>query len=383
MTISQLLKWIENPVPASQIGSVLSCNSVNVQAPAPPAPCQVYTIVSGDFVDLIAGKFGVDPQDLLALNPTVTPMSIQPGQKIKIPPWTANCDAERAAEFGATAPGASTAVNTTSLTPALTPQAAAPGANPGTAFDPSSAPDRLEMDFAVTGLSKSGFDVSGHNQVINTLAQMLEVFPDRITVSATAVARRRRTMLQDSAAAALNIHAVIAAEDPAALYFKALSEVDHGDFEGMLSSLGFSVQAPPTLKAYLGNVEMQPMAPATPPVAQDPAAQPQAPAQASSKKSGLPLYAYIAIGVGGGVLLIVIVIVTVVLVRRRKRNNEEAAYDKDHQYGGTSPNEYSGVRATLSVKTSWKDGDRSFVLKGETPTSATYRNNAANNAFRV
>lgn len=387
VTIQQLLKWMQNPVPASQMASFLSCNSVSVKAPAPPPPCQVYTIENGDFIDLIAGKFGVDPKDLLALNPTVTPMSIQPGQKLKIPPWTANCQAGGVPARAGTATAPTAAVNTSGMNPATTPQAAPAGADPESAFNPSSAPDRLEMDFVLIGLSKNGFDVSGHNQIINSLAQMLEVFPDRIFVSSTVAARRRRAMLQDPAVAtpALNVHAVVAAEDPAALYFKALSEIDRGEFEGSLTALGFSARAPPTLKAYLGNVEMQPMAPTTPTSGAQTPAQPQAQAQAAEKKSSLPLGAIIGIAVGGGVALILVIVGTVLLVRRSRAHVREVAYDKHHDdEEEAGSNGFGGVLATLKVRTSWKGSDSSFVLKGETPTSATFRNNATvNNAFRV
>lgn len=387
VTIQQLLKWMQNPVPASQMGSFLQCNSVTVKAPAPPPPCQVYTIETGDFIDLIAGKFGVEPKDLLALNPTVTPMSIQPGLTLKIPPWTANCEA---GGVPAQTPGAAAAAPTAAAnTTATTPQAASPNADPESAFNPSSAPDRLEMDFVLLGLSKNAFDVSGHNQIINSLAQMLEVFPDRIFVSATLASRRRRALLQDPAATAtpaLNVHAVVAAEDPAALYFKAISEIDQGEFEGFLTALGFSARAPPTLKAFLGNVEMQPMTASSPPVAAQTPAQPQA--QAAEEKSALPMAAIIGIAVGGGVALIAVIVGTVLLVRRSraKARDGDGAYDKHHdeEEEEAGSNGFAGVMATLKVRTAWKGSDSSFVLKGETPTSATFRNNAsANNAFRV
>jgi LysM repeat protein/peptidoglycan/xylan/chitin deacetylase (PgdA/CDA1 family) len=93
VTIQQLLAWMANPVPASQLATTLTCKPVDLTVPVTPS-CQVYTVKAGDFLEKIAGQFGIaEVTDLVAVNPGLSASNIVPNQKIKIPPFPASCGA--------------------------------------------------------------------------------------------------------------------------------------------------------------------------------------------------------------------------------------------------------------------------------------------------
>lgn len=58
------------------------------------ASCRVYIVQAGDYISGIASAFGVDVNDLLAVNPGLTADSVlQNNEPIKIPPFPASCGA--------------------------------------------------------------------------------------------------------------------------------------------------------------------------------------------------------------------------------------------------------------------------------------------------
>jgi len=466
VTVRQMLDWMANPVPASQLATTLTCNPTDLKGYEPPKPCLKYTIESGDFIDLIAGKHGVLPEDLLKLNPGVTSSNIQPGQVVKIPPWDATCknggasasaDEAPAAPAPAATPTAApetipAAAETTpaaaaadAVPPAVTPDAATaapadatttttPTVNPvvpeaNTTADPvvpetttpSTTPtgtgpaDRVEMNFVLQGMSENAFKEQGQSNVVNILSQLLETFPDRITLAAKPVAvvrRRSRSLLQATTTAAaaapttataaaagptanaLRVQATIATEDPAATSVKLEEEIKAGEFESLLSALGLTAVVAPTVVAYKDGVKIE-----------DPAAVAAASADVAtsdSSSSALSTPAIIGIAVGCGVLLLAVILTTVLCIRRKRaaaRKNDlgsskeknSGQFRSQQQQNGA----FAGGMASLKVKTSLKadsgsevssSKDDGTVLKGEqdiTPNSATFRANAANNAFMV
>ena len=46
---------------------------------------KVYVVKAGDTVSQIAARFGTTPEELMRLNPTMSAMTVNPGQKIKLP----------------------------------------------------------------------------------------------------------------------------------------------------------------------------------------------------------------------------------------------------------------------------------------------------------
>ncbi|KAL4514928.1 hypothetical protein Ndes2526A_g03722 [Nannochloris sp. 'desiccata'] len=515
VTVRQMLDWMANPVPASQLATTLKCNPTDLKAPAPPQPCLKYTIEKGDYIDLIAGKHGVPAADLLKLNPGVTATNIQPGQVVKIPPWDASCENGGAAAAAAGTPAAAPAAAAAAATPAAAPDAGAaapavssttssqckkwtvePGqylyaiaeqtsttvddiaaANslksigtsiaPGTVLkippyaaccDTNTCPpdattttttttptapvvpetttstppastgpaDRVEVEFVLQGMSETGFKEQGHDNVMNILSQLLETFPDLITVAATPVVakRRSRSLLQATtptpaatttttttatapaapvAAAAgptpnaLKVKAIIATEEPAATYVKLDEEIKAGEFESLLNALGLTAVGAPTAVAYKAGVKIE-----------DPTGLADAsgnapvdiPTTSSSSSSALSTPAIIGIAVGAGVLLLAAILTTVLCVRRKRaaarKDDLGSSKEKNNGHQFKSHQQQNGAIvggiASLKVKTSFKGGngsgassikDDGTVVKGDTPTSATYRANATNNAFMV
>ena len=115
VTIRQLINWIQNPVPASQVGAQLTCNAVSLAAPAPVSKCQNYTVAKGDYFDAIAGKFGVSASDLQAANPGVVAATLNIGDVLKIPPYDpASCGANATAPVANTTTTSNTNTTTSS-----------------------------------------------------------------------------------------------------------------------------------------------------------------------------------------------------------------------------------------------------------------------------
>lgn len=91
VTVQELIQWMKNPVSADEYKKTANCKPVNVLPPVKKM-CQVYIVQPGDYLASIAGKFGIiDVIDLTAINPSLQVKSIQPGERINIPPWDDTC----------------------------------------------------------------------------------------------------------------------------------------------------------------------------------------------------------------------------------------------------------------------------------------------------
>lgn len=380
VTMQQLINWIKNPVPASQVGATLKCNPVNLTAPTTPS-CQVYTVQPGDYIDLIASKFGIlNSTDISALNPGSN--NLQPGDLLKIPPWNATCGngipsngtEGAAASYGSfsetlptTPPGPITPATTNPM--ALPPPEAPTQAQPAPVAETQPAPvaetqpapagqyaaNRVEMMMNLAGMDPATFQANTQTQFAIALAQQLKVAPETIALGSGS--RRRHRSLLQAQPTTLQVLVVVTTSDPVGVAQQAQRQIENGDFESMLTSLGLTPQGAPTVTAYENNVSV----PVPPPTA-------TAPAPPSSSK-GLSTGAIVGIAVGGAVALIAIVAVGVVVVRKRR-----AA--KVAQLGNPKL-KYIGGEAKLAVKTESQKGanDPFAVVKGgvETPTSPTQR----------
>ena len=92
VTITQLINWMKNPVPVSQMNEALKCNAVDFSGPPEKKKCRTYVVQSGDYLELIASKFGLlDFTEITSINPDITAKNIQPGQVMKIPPFDSTC----------------------------------------------------------------------------------------------------------------------------------------------------------------------------------------------------------------------------------------------------------------------------------------------------
>lgn len=92
VTMRELLNWMKNPVPASQYKNMASCKKVQVTPPLLQRKCEVYEIQAGDTLEAIAGKYGIlTVAELMSVNPSFQALSLQPGMRMRIPPWDENC----------------------------------------------------------------------------------------------------------------------------------------------------------------------------------------------------------------------------------------------------------------------------------------------------
>ena len=404
VTMRQLVQWMMNPVPASQVGAALTCKPVNLAAPGPLPPCQVYTIKTGEYMDLIAGKVGASVEDILSVNPGLEPATIQSGQKLKIPPFPSSCgdgvpfgaesatpsDAAPVPKIAPTkAPTPTGAVAATSPSAGTTTTTTTPAPTQGTTTTTTTpAQNRVDMDFVLTGYTPQYFESQeGQDQIMNVLAQLFEVFPDQITATATpVVSRRRRALLQDGASTGttLKVHVSAATDTPEAVYRLVREKLTTGGLEALLKPVGLGNQGQITLAAYQKGEKMTiAAAPAVP-------ATTTTSTTTEPESSGLSVGVIAGIAVGAGLLLIALIVAIVLLVKRRNARKvaaetSAAVHTDQFVQEAAAPPHVGGV-ASLRIKTSSLKGNDPFmVIKGEeTPTSATYRANAAvNNTFRV
>jgi len=91
VTTTQLIRWMQNPVPASQMNEWYTCNPVDLTQ-VDEVKCQLYTAQAGNSSYTIATDFAVVISDLLAANPELGDGSkLTVGQDVRIPPWDASC----------------------------------------------------------------------------------------------------------------------------------------------------------------------------------------------------------------------------------------------------------------------------------------------------
>ncbi len=105
VTIKELLDWMKNPVSAQEYKTKANCKPVNVRPPV-KKKCQVYIVQPGDYLASIAGKFGIiDVAELTSINPSLQVKTIQPGERINIPPWDDSCPPSASIEAITEPPG--------------------------------------------------------------------------------------------------------------------------------------------------------------------------------------------------------------------------------------------------------------------------------------
>ena len=104
ITTRQLIEWMKNPVPASQMGEWLKCNPVDLSMPLGDVRCQEYTVQPSDTSYSIATMFAVLTEEFLEVNPELGDgASMSAGEKVRIPPWDDGCVGDAVKEV--TGPG--------------------------------------------------------------------------------------------------------------------------------------------------------------------------------------------------------------------------------------------------------------------------------------
>ncbi|PSC74206.1 left border a [Micractinium conductrix] len=138
VTMSQLMDWMKNPVPASQMNSsqAVTCKTLVELTPPTDEYCRQYKVGPVEDIWTVGGKFGIATDtDLEELNPKVNKWNIPEGTIMNMPPWDARCDK----------PGATFFPDTEWYKPVYTERALSPVSAPASA--PAPAP---EVDVAPT-----------------------------------------------------------------------------------------------------------------------------------------------------------------------------------------------------------------------------------------
>ncbi|KAI3438445.1 hypothetical protein D9Q98_000875 [Chlorella vulgaris] len=89
VTMRQVIEWMQNPVPVSEMDAWLTCKPVDLSKSPGSERCQVYTVKQGDYGEQIAADFGVSVAELAAINPNLTTLQI--GETLRIPPFDNSC----------------------------------------------------------------------------------------------------------------------------------------------------------------------------------------------------------------------------------------------------------------------------------------------------
>lgn len=132
VTASQLLDWMKNPVPISQMNTTMTCDNLVQLTPPTVEYCRQYKAGPVEDIWTVGARFGVSSDEALtSVNPGLNIWTIPEGTVVNIPPWDDRCDK----------PGAT--VMTTGddwYNPVYIERPLAPVAAPSAAPGPSAAP---------------------------------------------------------------------------------------------------------------------------------------------------------------------------------------------------------------------------------------------------
>eukprot|EP00890_Picochlorum_soloecismus_P000809 jgi/Picsp_1/1729/NSC_05202-R1_hypothetical chitooligosaccharide deacetylase len=455
VTMTELINWMQNPIPASEYQKKANCKPVNVSKPT-KTKCQTYIVQPGDFLQSIAGKFGIiNVKDLVSVNPDVQVMTLKPGDKVKIPPWDASCTAEGTAQpvdlpSDQNMPTSEPIVIPETLTPSeatnlpvaesrpidvapppineickiwtvvqddfLGGVAKATGVSiddivrindlfdstvplivgqrlkippypaccdsgtcntedvdaPADVIVPSQeAPTRVDISFSLNGVG------DWNDEVKDTLTKILEnelgIQGSGLEIIVVA-SRRSRRLSQVTLDNPVPLRVSISTDNPDSLYQVIRSELDSGDLETVLSTLGYKIEVKPTVQIFKDGIE-SPL-PVVPTTEAKPVQQVTAPPQSSPETVQEDTFwtttTIIAISVGGGVaLLLFIGLIIFLVIRQRKKS--EMSNGKDHM-----PKAVAGIpTADVTLRKAHlksKDPCEIVIKSGfDTPTSPAQR----------
>ena len=176
VTTKDLIRWMQNPVPASQMGEWLKCNPVDLSIADGLIKCQMYTIQDGDSSYSVATKFAVTMEDMLAINPELgTGASLNVGQQVRIPTWDDTCVGDAVKPVtgpGQVAPTPAVADSTTTAATSDTP-AAMPAMDYG--FDPVNPSSGVNITLTLAGRPQLAFQTDLKTPFTMELARSLGV----------------------------------------------------------------------------------------------------------------------------------------------------------------------------------------------------------------
>jgi peptidoglycan/xylan/chitin deacetylase (PgdA/CDA1 family) len=324
VTTTQLIKWMQNPVPASQMGEWLKCNPVDLTAPtSADIKCQLYTVKEGDSSYSVATAFAVVTDELLAANPEIgTGASLTVGEQIRIPLWDTTCVGDAVKPVtgpGQVQPPAATddATPTTEVVDATTTDSAAP-----IAFDINNPSSGVNIVMNLSGRPQFAFQTDLKQPFTQEVARALGVKPEAVKLmgvtAMNTVAGRRRLSQTELPIVKVNIQA--GSPDPEGLLANATTAFAVGapfDTE-VLSRYNMKMIAP-TEASTFGEAVATPGSPSSSGNASD----------SSSSSGGLSggAIAGIVIGVLAGVA--VVGVIAWMFVSKKNKNKRDQASDQD------------------------------------------------------
>lgn len=175
ITTKDLIRWMQAPVPASQMAQWLKCNPVDMSVADGVVKCQLYTIQEGDSSYSVATKFAVTMEDMLSINPELgTGASLNVGQQVRIPTWDDSCVGD--AIKPVTAPGQVAVTPATQDPAATTTTTTTPSTTTDTfAFDPVNPSSGVNITMTLAGRPQLAFQTDLKTPFTMELARALGV----------------------------------------------------------------------------------------------------------------------------------------------------------------------------------------------------------------
>ncbi|KAH7622737.1 hypothetical protein Ndes2526B_g03576 [Nannochloris sp. 'desiccata'] len=237
ITTKDLIRWMQAPVPASQMGEWLKCNPVDLTAPTQAdAKCQLYTVKEGDSAYSVATTFAVVTEELLAANPEIGDgASLTVGEQIRIPKWDATCVGD--AIKPVTRPGQVQPTPTTPTDETTTPAPTSLDAGATTAGGVSGVPFNFEnpssgvnLVMTLSGRPRLAFQTDLKTPFTQEVARALGIQPEAVQLMGitpmNTIAGRRRLSQLELPIVEVNIQA--ASPDPAGLLVNATNAFPMG-----------------------------------------------------------------------------------------------------------------------------------------------------------
>jgi len=348
ITAKDLVRWMQAPVPASEMAEWLKCNPVDLTAPTQAdAKCQLYTVKEGDSAYSVATTFAVVTEEMLAVNPEIGDgASLTVGEQIRIPKWDETCvgDAIKpVTKPGQVKPTPNTPTEETT-TPAPTPVDAGEtttGGISGLPFDYNNPSSGVNIVMTLSGRPRLAFQTDLKTPFTQEVARALGIKPEavelmNITPMNTIAGRRRLSQLELPIVKA-NIQA--ASPDPAGLLVNTTDAFPMGgDFDtDVLPRYNMKMSAP-TEAAIFGDDPETPLSGSAPaPSSSENASDSSSDSSSgSSSSSGLSSGAIAGIAIGS----VAAVAIAGLLVWNFKRNKGDNNTDKsllDQGQNSTSP----------------------------------------------
>lgn len=227
-TSTQVVRWMQNPVPASQMNDWFKCNPVDLSVVLGDVKCQLYSVQGGDSSYTVATKFAVTVEELASVNAETNIDTLVPGQKLRIPTWDETCVGD--AVKNVTGPGQVQASTDTGTAATHAPDVGPVPAGPEViTFDIVNPTSGVNITMRLSGRTQLAFQTDLKIPFTSELARALSVVPQTVTLLSvvpenTLAGRRRRRLAQasgDASAPVVEVLYRVGSQNPTELYDNA------------------------------------------------------------------------------------------------------------------------------------------------------------------